>query len=66
MLETLGLGVPHRKFRDFSLFNVDSGSYNCPSARCFLLANVIGNGFDIFVGSSGSINYLPVFYTFNT
>ena len=33
MLEKAGLRVPHRNLRDFSLFNVDAKSYNCP-ARC--------------------------------
>ena len=56
MLETVDLRVPHRNFRDSSLFNVDAKSYNCPSARCASAANAIGSGFDIFTGSSVSIN----------
>ena len=33
-LKTVYLRVPHSNFNDFSLFNVNAKSYNCPSTRC--------------------------------
>jgi hypothetical protein len=59
-LETAGLRVSHRNFRDFSLFNVDAKSYNCPFATCASTVNDIGSGFDVFIGSSVSRNGLLV------
>ena len=46
-------------------FNVDAKSYNCPSAGCASVENVIGSGFDKFTGRSVSINNMLVFDTFN-
>jgi hypothetical protein len=47
-LETVGLRVPVRYIRDFSMFSVCSSSKNCPSARCASAANVICRDLDIF------------------
>jgi hypothetical protein len=35
------------------------------AARCFSATNVMGSGFDVFIGSSVFINDLLVFDTFN-
>jgi hypothetical protein len=41
VLETVGLRVPNRNFRDFKLFHVNLNRRNCPSARCTSAANAI-------------------------
>jgi hypothetical protein len=46
VLETVGLRVPVRYIRDFSMFSVCSSSKNCPSARCASAANVCR---DVFI-----------------
>ena len=58
LLETFGLRMPNRNFRDFSLFNVDFKRRNSPSARCSSAANGIGSDTDIRVynGRSVSVN----------
>jgi hypothetical protein len=43
----VGLRVPARYIRDFSMFNVCSSSKNCPSARCAPAANVVCRDIDI-------------------
>jgi hypothetical protein len=45
LLETFGLRVPDRNFRDFKLFHVDLNRRNCPSARCASAANAISRIF---------------------
>jgi hypothetical protein len=42
LLETVGLRVPNRNFRGFSLFIVDFKNRNCLSARCASAVNTIG------------------------
>jgi hypothetical protein len=58
LYETVGLRVPNRNFRDFSLFNVDFKRPNCPSARWALAANGIGSDTDIINGRSVSVNII--------
>jgi hypothetical protein len=41
LLETIGLRVPNRNFRDFSLFNVDFKSRNSAFARYASAVNAI-------------------------
>jgi hypothetical protein len=41
LLETVGLPLPNRNFRDFKLFHVNLNRRNCPSARCTSAANAI-------------------------
>jgi hypothetical protein len=52
-------------YTDFSLFNVNCKTCNCPSAGCTLAANAIGSGFDVFVGISVLIYDLFVFDNFS-
>ena len=47
LLETVGLPVPNRNIREFSLFNVESKRRNCPSARLASAANGVGSNSDI-------------------
>jgi hypothetical protein len=47
LLETVGLRVPNRNFRDFSLFSVDFKSRNFPSVRFALAADAIDSDTDI-------------------
>jgi hypothetical protein len=47
-LNIIGLRVPTRNFRDFSLFHVSSYYKNCPSGRCVMAANSICNYIDVF------------------
>jgi hypothetical protein len=46
-LDIIGLRVPTRNLRDFSLFHVSSYK-NCPSGRCVTAANCICNNMDVF------------------
>jgi hypothetical protein len=48
ILETIGLRVPVRYIRDFSMFSVCSSSKDYPSARCASAANVVCRDFGIF------------------
>ena len=48
--ENVGLGVPNRNFRDFSLCNVDFKIRDCPSARCASAVNAIDSDTGIFSG----------------
>jgi hypothetical protein len=48
VLEIVGLRVPARYIRDFTLFSVCSSSRYCPSARCTSGANVVCRDFDVF------------------
>ena len=47
-LDIIGLRVPTRNLRDFSLFHVSSYYKNCPSGRCVTAANSICNNMDVF------------------
>jgi hypothetical protein len=47
-LDIIGLRVPTRKLRDFSLFHVSPYYKNCPSGRCVAAANYICNNMDVF------------------
>jgi len=58
ILKNIGLGVPNRNFRDFSLCNVDFKSRNCPSARCASAANAIDSDTGIFNGRSVWVNMI--------
>jgi hypothetical protein len=58
LLETAGLHVPNRNFRDFSLFNVDFKRRTCHSARCASAANAIDSDNDIFNGRSVWVNMI--------
>lgn len=57
LLETVGLRVPNRNFRDFSLFIVDF-KRNFPFARCASAADAIDSVTDIFSGLSVSVNMI--------
>jgi hypothetical protein len=48
LLEIVGLRVPARYVRDFSLFNVCSSGKNCPSARCASAAKMVFKEVDVF------------------
>ena len=43
LLETVGLPVPNRNIREFSLFIVESKRRNCPSARLDSPAKGVGS-----------------------
>jgi hypothetical protein len=58
LLETVGLRVPNRNFRDFKLFYVNLNCRICPSARCASAANAIIGDICIFNGRSVLINDL--------
>jgi hypothetical protein len=47
-LDIIGLRVPTRNLRDFSLCYVSSYYKNCPSGRCVIAANSICNNMDVF------------------
>jgi hypothetical protein len=48
LLETVGIHVPVRNFRDFPLFTVGFSHKSWPSARSASAANTICNNIDIF------------------
>jgi hypothetical protein len=52
LLKKVGLRVPNRDCRDFSLFNVDLKRRNCPCARRASTANAIDGDNDFFIGRS--------------
>lgn len=56
LLETIGLRVQDRNFRDFRLFNFDFRRRNCPYARSVSAANAIDGDTDILNGCSVSVN----------
>ena len=56
IIETVGLLVPNRNFRDFSLFSVDFERRNCPSARCASAVKAIDSDTDKFSGLVFSVN----------
>jgi hypothetical protein len=47
-MNIIGLRVPTRNLRDFSLFRVRSSYTNCPSARCATAANSVCYQLDVF------------------
>jgi hypothetical protein len=58
VLETVGLRVPVRYIRDFSMFSVCSSSKNCPFARCASAANVVCTDVDIFGTKTLSLKHV--------
>jgi hypothetical protein len=48
LLETVGIHVPVRNFRDFPFFTVGSSHKSCPSARSTSAANTMCKDIDIF------------------
>jgi hypothetical protein len=58
LLETFGLRLPNRNFRDFKLFHVNLNRRNCPSAKCASAANAISRDNCMFNGRSVLINDL--------
>jgi hypothetical protein len=48
LLEAVGLRVPTRYLRDFSMFNFSPSVKNFPPARCASAANVVCRDFDVF------------------
>jgi hypothetical protein len=58
VLETVGLRVPVRYIRDFTMFNVCSSSKICPSARCDSAANVVCRDVDIFGTKTLSLKHI--------
>jgi hypothetical protein len=47
-MDIIGLRIPTRNLRDFSLFHVSSSYTNCPSGRCATAANSVCNQLDVF------------------
>jgi hypothetical protein len=47
-MDNVGLRVPTRNLRDFSLVHVSLSYKNCPSARCATAANSVCNQLDVF------------------
>jgi len=66
LLETVGLRVPNRNFREISLFTFDFKRPICPSAGCTTAANGIGSDTDIFNGRSVLVDDWLVPGTFAT
>jgi hypothetical protein len=58
LLEAVGLQVPTRYLRDFSMFNLSPSLKNCPSARCASAANVVCRDFDIFKTNIVSLSHI--------
>jgi hypothetical protein len=58
VLETVGLRVPVRYIRDFSMFSVGSSSKICPSDRCASAANVVCRDVDIFGTKTLSLKHI--------
>ena len=52
LLKKVGLRVPNRDCKDFTLFNVDLKRRNCPSARRSSTANATDGDNDLFSGRS--------------
>jgi hypothetical protein len=57
VLENVGLQVPARYIRDFSLFISRSSSKNCPSARCASAAVAAYRDVDVFGTGTVSLNH---------
>jgi hypothetical protein len=58
LLKVVGLRVPTRYFRDFSMFNVSPLNKNCPSARCASAANVVCRDFVVFKTNIVSLSHV--------
>jgi hypothetical protein len=58
LLEAVGLRVPTRYLRDFSMFNFSPSLKNCPSARCASAANVLCRDFDVFKTNTVSLSHI--------
>jgi hypothetical protein len=68
LLEAVGLRVPTRYLRDFSVFNFSLSLKNCPSARCASAANNVCRDFDqilfplvIFYNNILDTNYIQLY-----
>jgi hypothetical protein len=57
LLEAVGLRVPSRYLRDFSMFRFSPSLKNCPSARYASAANVVCRDFDVFKTNIVSLNH---------
>ena len=53
LMESVGLRVPNRNFRHFSLFNVDFKRLNCPSARSTSASTDIFSRLSVLVNMIG-------------
>jgi hypothetical protein len=62
LLEPVGLRVPARYIRDFSVFNACSSTKSCP-ARHAAAAEVICKDVDVFGIQTVSLNYILQLYT---
>jgi hypothetical protein len=58
LMEAVGLRVPTRYLRDFSMLNFSPSFKNCPSARCASAANVVCRDFDVFKTNIVSLNHI--------
>jgi hypothetical protein len=58
LLEAVGLRVPTRYLRDFSMFIFSPSLKNCP-ARCASAANVVCRDFDVFKTNIVSLSHIP-------
>jgi hypothetical protein len=58
LLETVGIHVPVRNFRDFPLFAVGSSHKSCCSAKSASAANTICKDTDIFSKQLVTVNYI--------
>jgi hypothetical protein len=58
LLEAVGLRVPTRYLRDFSMFNFSPSLENSPSARCASAANIVCRDFDVFKINVVSLSHI--------
>jgi hypothetical protein len=58
LLEAVGLRVPTRYLRDFSMFNFRPSLKNCPCARFASAANVACRDFDVFKTNIVSLSHI--------
>jgi hypothetical protein len=58
LLETVGIHVPVRNFRDFPLFTVGSSHKTCPSARSASAANTICKDIVVFSKQLVTLNHI--------
>ena len=58
LLEAIGVRVPTRNFRDFSLFSCQPSLRSSPAFRCVKAANIVANSFDPFGNSPISSKFI--------
>jgi hypothetical protein len=58
LLETVGIHIPVRNFRDFPLFTVGSSHKSCPFARSASATNTICKDIDIFSKQLVTLNHI--------